>query len=89
MVRPPALVEAAAGVRAAVRAVDESAASLARSLGAVGVFGAAQGSFAGMGRGWLDELGLIARQVGELSVSVESAAADYLRTDAATVAGAP
>lgn len=87
--RPPALVEAAAGVRAAVRAVDESVESLARSLGAVDVFGAAQGSFAAMGRGWLDELGLLARQVGELSVSVESAAADYLRTDAATVAGAP
>ncbi len=89
MVRPPALVEAAAGVRAAVRVVDESVASLAGSLDAVGLFGAAQGSFAGMGRAWLDELGLLARQVAELSVSVESAAADYLRTDAATAAGAP
>jgi hypothetical protein len=87
-VRPPALVEAAEGVRAAVRVVDESAVSLAESLTAVAVFGSAQGSFAGMGRAWLDELRLLVHQVGALSASVEAAAADYLRTDAAAAAAA-
>ncbi len=88
-VRPPALVEAAQGVRAAARVADQSAAELARSLAAAGAFGAAQGSFAGMGRSWLDELRLLVREAGELSVRVEAAAADYVRTDATAGGAAP
>jgi uncharacterized protein YukE len=88
-VRPPALVEAAQGVRAAARVADESAAQLERALAMAAVFGSAQVAFAGMSRSWLAELRVLVRAAGELSTSVEAAAADYVRADVRAAGGVP
>lgn len=81
-VRPAALVEAAAGVRAAARVVEECAAAVQRSIGGCVVFGEAQGDYASWAASWAGELGLLARETAQLSSCVEAAAVDYLRTDA-------
>ena len=80
-VRPPALVEAAAGVRAAARVVEECAAVVERSIAGCVVFGDAQAAYASWSAAWAGELGLLARETARLSSCVEAAAADYVRTD--------
>ncbi len=82
-VRPPALVEAAQGVREAARSAQDAAAALGRSVGSAAAFGGAEQSFASMGRAWIADLGLLVREVAELATRVESAAVDYVRTDVA------
>jgi hypothetical protein len=81
LVRPPALVEAAAGVRAAARVVEDCAAALRRSVAGCVVFGDAEAAYAAWAASWADELGLLARETAQLSSCVETAALDYLRTD--------
>jgi len=81
-VRPPALVEAAAGVQAAARFVAESAAGLSCSLAASAAFGAAQESYVAWARAWSDQLDLLVRQTSGLSGAIEATVVDYLRTDA-------
>jgi uncharacterized protein YukE len=81
-VRPPALVEAAAGVRAAARVVEECAAAVQHSVGGCAVFGDAQSAYASWVAAWAAELGQLARETAWLSACVEAAATDYLRTDA-------
>src|SRR5207248_1065384 len=80
-VRPPALVEAAQGVRQAARSAQEAVDSLRRSVATASAFGPAQASFEAMGRSWLDELGLLLCDAAVLATRVESAAVDYVRTD--------
>jgi hypothetical protein len=81
-VRPPALVEAAAGVRAAARVVEECSTSLSRSLGGCLAFGDAQVAYRSWAGAWAGELALLARETAQLSDCVEATAVDYLRTDA-------
>jgi uncharacterized protein YukE len=82
-VRPPALVEAAAGVRAAARVVEDTAAALTSSRAGCLAFGAAQAGYAGWAGAWAEELALLVREAAHLATCVEAAALDYLRTDAA------
>jgi hypothetical protein len=81
-VRPPALVEAAAGVRAAARVVEECATAVRRSVSGCVVFGDAHAAYASWAAAWAGELALLAAETARLSSSVEAAAADYVRTDA-------
>jgi len=87
-VRPPALVEAAAGVRAAARVVEQAAAALTSSRAGCLAFGAAHAGYGAWAGAWADELALLVHEAAHLSTCVEAAALDYLRTDAAA-AGAP
>ena len=81
-VRPPALVEAAAGVRATARFVARCAAEIATSAPCSPAFGDAQHAYAEWAHAWRDQLDLLVRRTTELSSAVEATAADYLRTDA-------
>jgi hypothetical protein len=82
LVRPPALIEAAAGVRAAARVVEQCATALAHTVGGCVVFGDAQEAYRTWAAAWAGELTLLARETALLSTRVEATAADYLRTDA-------
>jgi uncharacterized protein YukE len=88
-VRPPALVEAAAGVRSAAASAGRLRAELARRRGRDLAFGAAAHSFAGFVVAWEDELDRLGRVAGEIAMAVESAAADYLLTDARAAGAGP
>ena len=82
-VRPPALVEAAAGVRASARVVEECATAVSRSLAGCVAFGGAQAAYGSWAGAWAAELALLARETARLSDCVEATAVDYVRTDAA------
>lgn len=84
-VRPPALLEAAAGARATARFVSHSAVELGGTLASSRSFGAAERAYVAWAQAWRGELELLLRQAGELGAAVEAAAADYLRTDAVAV----
>ena len=81
-VRLPALVEAAAGVRASARVVEECATAVSRSLAGCVAFGGAQAASV-VGRSLGGRARAARPRRPRLSDCVEATAVDYLRTDAA------
>jgi uncharacterized protein YukE len=79
-VRPPELVEAAAGAQSTAESAAQIRAQLARRCYAA-AFGAAAPAFARFVVSWEDELDRLGGEARALGAAVDSAAADYNRVD--------
>lgn len=79
-VRPPELVEAAAGAQSTARSTAQIRAQLAGRCYAAG-FGTAAPAFARFVVSWEDELDRLGGEARALATAVDAAAADYNRVD--------